>query len=197
MIAALLLTTTAFLAATECDRNPSVIALAPSKSAPVKPSAQGATPDTIVTVTVDASGKPLDVTVARSSGDAAADDASVQMARAATYAPGTLDCKPSTMRTSFDVVPAATDAEATVVEPATPVWPRGVKLNGAQTVTLEVELDAFGQVQNAVMLQSSGIADLDTAARGAALDSIYRPKFVDGHAIAAKYLFKVTFDPRQ
>ncbi len=75
-----------------------------------------------------------------------------------------------------------------------PVYPEGA--SGDAVVVLRVTINADGNVADAVIVSSAGLA-FDEAARAAALQTRFQPAHVDGAPVTARISYRITFvEPR-
>jgi len=100
------------------------------------------------------------------------------------------------------VAPAASPTDAPpeqivdteFIRKATPDYPEIAKDENVEgTVTVRVTIGPDGQVEAAVVAQSSGSTQLDDAALKAARDSVYRAPLLDGHPTTRDYLIVYSF----
>jgi TonB family protein len=75
-----------------------------------------------------------------------------------------------------------------------PVYPATLKAQGIEgDVMLSVSIDAAGQVTSVSIVQSSGQADFDRAAREAAMAERFTPALRDGHPVAFTLTYSYRF----
>lgn len=96
--------------------------------------------------------------------------------------------------------PAASPAPEQIVDSefirkVTPDYPEMAKDENVEgAVTVRVTIGPDGQVEDAVVVQSSGDPQLDDAALKAARDSLYRAPLLDGRPTTRDYLIVYTFN---
>jgi TonB family protein len=87
------------------------------------------------------------------------------------------------------------DHDATVVNPAPPVYPKSAKGKGGAAVA-RVVISPSGTVVSVDVAKSSGVAALDEATVTAARASTYKPAMSNCKAVQGTYLFKAQFNPQ-
>ncbi len=92
--------------------------------------------------------------------------------------------------------PACEKLPATVNE-VTPIFPESArgKIKEAQTVVVQISLDATGKLSNAVVIESSKNADIDASALLAAKANTYSPELNNCRAVAGDYAQYEIVDP--
>ncbi|MCA8959932.1 MAG: energy transducer TonB [Planctomycetes bacterium] len=87
------------------------------------------------------------------------------------------------------------EAEAVLESPIDPSYPKSCVRRGHEgTVVLRIEIDARGRVTAATVVEPSCCADLDDAAREAALEMRYRPATLDGAPVASTTTLRIRFE---
>ncbi|HZV76461.1 MAG TPA: TonB family protein [Candidatus Babeliales bacterium] len=196
-----------FLAAAgpPCTRDAGVV----KAVAPIYPGSlpSGIAPfDVTVEVTLGEDGSVTRAKIYKSSGYPDADAAAIVAARASTYVPQVVACKPvqgdylfaeTFVRAPSPIASSACFHEATVTR-AAPLNLNGLDrslLDQPRTADVKVAVEPNGSVKTISIYRSSGYYAFDLAAARAARQSTYSPKLVDCKPAEGIYLFKATSAP--
>jgi TonB family protein len=160
----------------------------------------------VVSVNLDADGKPTSATISRSSGNAAVDQEALTLAHQSTYAPPIVDCvtTPGTYK-FFAVIDPATlgqpvrlcgdpDQEAVVTRAAAPLAPpsAGKRLFPVAVLVI-VTIAPSGNLANARIFKTSGNEAIDEAALDAARRSQFAPKYTNCKPTTGSYILREEF----
>ena len=159
-----------------------------------------------VVVTIAADGSVIRAEVSKSSGNTQVNEAVLNAARTAKYAPATFNCKPIANQFIFlanfaPPTPAPLcnfpEKEATVLNEQQAAFPESARSWIKQPVVslIEVTVSDAGKVKAASIYKSSGNADLDKAAIAAARASTYAPRTSRCVPVEGVYLFRAEFAP--
>ncbi|TZF84432.1 energy transducer TonB [Cognatilysobacter lacus] len=92
------------------------------------------------------------------------------------------------------VAPLGVSSPVTAVDTPPPAYPERLACNGVGgTVQLRVHIETDGHIRQSEVQQSSGNAELDTAAQQAVLKWTFRPEMQAGHAVAKWIAVPMTF----
>jgi len=166
----------------------------------VPPNLSGTRP-VVLDVTVDNTGRFLDAKIVRAAEHGFLNQAVLQTAKDADYAPGASNCKLIggivRVTINFENKQFDCDRDVTVVKEMAPAVPgdawAGRPTGTERTATVRVSVGPDGKLTGARIAESTGIPVMDAAALAAAQQSTYLPRMVNCRPVAGDAYFKVSF----